>query len=75
MEKKRLPDLTLSDNEHSICDACLDIIRELQSELNVNDCLEGQTEFITKSDLDVANFVLNELRDTWNLYVIPKKEE
>lgn len=75
MEKKQLTELTLTDKEHSICDDCLDIIRELQSELNVNDCLEGQTEFITKSDLDVANFVLNELRDTWNLYVIPKKEE
>lgn len=75
MEKKQLTELTLTDKEHSICDDCLDIIRELQSELNVNDCLEGQTEFITKSDLDVANFVLNELRDTWNLYVIPKKED
>ena len=75
MEKKQLTELTLTDKEHSICDDCLDIIRELQSELNVNDCLEGQTEFITKSDLDVTNFVLNELRDTWNLYVIPKKED
>lgn len=75
MKKNQLTELTLTDKEHSICDDCLDIIRELQSELNVNDCLEGQTEFITKSDLDVTNFVLNELRDTWNLYVIPKKED
>ena len=75
MKKNQLTELTLTDKEHSICDDCLNIIRELQSELNVNDCLEGQTEFITKSDLDVANFVLNELRDTWNLYVIPKKED
>lgn len=75
MEKKQLTELTLTDKEHSICEDCLNIIRELQSELNVNDYLEGQTEFITKSDLDVVNFVLNELRDTWNLYVIPKKEE
>ena len=75
MEKRQLTELTLTDQEQSICYDCLKIIDNLQNELKVNDCLEGQNQIITKADLDVVSFVLNELRDTWNLYVIPKREE
>lgn len=75
MEKRQLTELTLTDQEQSICYDCLEIIDNLQNELKVNDCLEGQNQIITKADLDVVSFVLNELRDTWNLYVIPKREE
>lgn len=75
MEKRQLTELTLTDKEQSICFDCLEIIEILRDELKLNDCLEGQNELITKTDLNVVSFVLNELRDSWNLYVIPKKED
>lgn len=75
MKKNQLTELQLTDKEHLICDDCLEIIEELRNELKLNDCLEGQNDLITKTDLDVVIFVLNELRDTWSLYVIPKKED
>ena len=75
MKKNQLTELTLTDKERACCESCFYLIEQLKDELNTHECLEGQNELITKTQLDVVSYVLGELRDTWNLYVIPEREE
>lgn len=75
MIKSKLTELTLTDKERSSCECCLTLIEDLRRELNQNEYLEGQDKMITDEDLESTAFILNELRDTWSLYVMPRREE